>query len=150
MEIRGRNRKAHQIKEVENCQEIPLLHQLWFAVRGSMNQKQADDCVFCLSRSSYQRPRLIAWLLIAASLGAALVCAVLAVRLWPTYLHIFTPYLKWQDAILATLLYITLLLLAGVILVVRFLYALRAGYRHIMFILQRGSSLTVRYLSPNN
>lgn len=115
-----------------------------------MIQIPADDYVFFLSRSSYKRTRLIAWLLIVASLGAALVCAVLAVRLWPTYLHIFTPYLKWQDALLATLLYITLLLLAGIILVGRFLYALRAGYRQGMFILEGGSSLTVRDLSPKN
>lgn len=115
-----------------------------------MIQTSANDYVFFLSRSSYKRTRLIAWLLIAASLGVALVCAVLAARLWPMYLHIFTPYLKWQDALLATLLYVVLLLLAGSIMVVRFLYALHAGYRQGMFILEGGSTLTVRDLSPKN
>lgn len=115
-----------------------------------MIQTPANDYVFFLSRSSYKHTRLLAWLLITASLVTALACVILAARLWPMYSHTFTPYLKWQDALFASLLYIALILLGGSLIVVRFLYALRAGYHQGMFILEGGSTLTVRDLSPKN
>jgi hypothetical protein len=115
-----------------------------------MAQTPANDYVFYLYHAPYKRTRLLAWLLILASLAIAFACAVLASRLWPTYSHTFTPYLKWQDALLATLWYITLILLGGSVLVVRFLHALRAGYYRGMFLLKGDSTLIVRDLSPKN
>src|SRR5579864_6613203 len=115
-----------------------------------MIQTSASNHVFYPSRASYVRTRLLGWLLILASLTIAVVCAVLAIRLWPTYSHTFTPYLKWQDALLASFWYSVLLLLGGSMLVARFLYALHAGYYRGMFILEGGSTLTVRDLSPKN
>ncbi len=115
-----------------------------------MTQTPANDYVFYLSRTSYKRTRLLAWLLILGSLAIAFASAILAVRLWPTYIHTFTPYLKWQDALLATLWYISLILLGGSVMVVRFLSALRAGFHRGMFILKGDSTLIVRDLSPKN
>ncbi len=115
-----------------------------------MIQTPVNNYVFYLKRASYNRMRMLAWLLISASLAIALACVVLAIRLWPTYSHTFTPYLKWQDALLASLWYIALLLLGGSVLVARFLYALRAGYSQGMFILGSDSTLIVRDLSPKN
>src|SRR5260370_6908583 len=115
-----------------------------------MTQTPANDYVFFLSRSSYRHTRLLAWLLIAASLVTALASPILAARLWPMYSHTFTPYLKWQDALFASLLYIALILLGGGLIVVRFLYALRSGYHQGMFVLEGRSALTVRDVSPKS
>lgn len=115
-----------------------------------MIQTPGNSYVFYLSRASYKRTSLLAWMLILSSLALAFVCAALAFRLWPTYTHTFTPYLKWQDALLAILWYISFLLLGGSVLVVRFLYALRAGYYQGMFIQEGDSTLIVRDLSPKN
>jgi hypothetical protein len=110
----------------------------------------ANDYVFYLSHTSYKRTRLLAWILILASITIALACAVLSVRLWSSYTHQFTPYLKWQDALFATLCYLSLVLISGSAMVVRFYYALRAGFYQGMFIQKGGSSLVVRDLSSKN
>lgn len=115
-----------------------------------MTPTAANGYVFYLHHSPYKRTRLLAWLLILASLAIAVVCAVLAIGLWPTYSHEFTLYLKWQDALLATLWYVVLILLGGSILVARFLHALRAGYYRGMLLLQDDATLIVRDLSPKN
>ena len=109
-----------------------------------------NDYVFYLSHTSYKRTCLLAWILILASLTITLACAVLSVRLWSSYTHKFTPYLKWQDALFATLCYISLILIGGCVMVVRFYYALRAGFYQGMFIQKGGSSLIVRDLSSKN
>lgn len=110
----------------------------------------ANDYVFYLSHASYKRIRLLAWLLVLVSLTIAIACVVLAISVWPSYVHTFTPYLKWQDALLATLCYISLILVGGSAMVVRFQYALRAGFYQGMFILEGGSTLIVRDLSSKN
>src|SRR6266700_3865085 len=115
-----------------------------------MIQTSANSYVFYLRRASYLRMHLLGLLLIIASLAIAVICAVLAIRVWPTYSHTFTPYLKWQDALLASLWYIALLLLGGSVVVGRFLYALSAGYHKGIFILEGDSTLIVRDLSPKN
>ncbi len=115
-----------------------------------MTQTPANDHLFYLHHVPYKRTRMLAWALIFASFAIACACAVLAGTLWPTYSHTFTPYLKWQDALLATLWYIILILLGGSVLVVRFIYALRAGYYQGMFLLKGDSTLVVRDLSPKN
>src|SRR5258708_29069463 len=114
-----------------------------------MTQTPANDYVFFLSRSSYRHTRLLAWLLITASLVTALASTILAARLWPMYSHTFTPYLKWEYALFASLLYIALFLLGGSFIRVRFLYALRAQYYQGVFVLESGPSLGLRALSPH-
>jgi len=114
-----------------------------------MIQSAGDTFSFHLSRKHYVRISLLACLLICASLTVAAATGVFGALFWPTYIHRFTFYLKWQDALLATLWYISFMLAGGSILVARFLFALRAGYRDGMFML-RDSSITVRDLSPKN
>src|SRR5437763_783535 len=115
-----------------------------------MIHTSANSYVFYLRRASYLRVHLLGLLLIIASLAIAVVCAVLAIRLWPTYSHTFTPYLKWQDALLASLGYIALLLLGGSVLVGRFFYALSEGYHKGIFILEVDFNIMVLDLSPKN
>ena len=110
----------------------------------------ANDQVFYLSHASYKRTRLLAWILVLASVMIVIACVVLSVRLWPSYTHVFTPYLKWQDALLATLCYISIILIGGSAMVVRFYYALRAGFYRGVFIQKGGSTLIVRDLSSKN
>jgi hypothetical protein len=109
-----------------------------------------NDYVFYLSDASYKRTRLLAGILVVVSLTIAAACVVLSVRLWSSYTHKFTPYLKWQDALLATLCYISLILIGGSAMVVRFYYAVRAGFYQGMFIQKDGSTLVVRDLSSKN
>jgi hypothetical protein len=109
-----------------------------------------NDLVFYLSDASFRRTRLLAWLLVLASLSLAFACIVLSVRLWPTYTHMFTPHLKWQDALLATLCYVSLILIGASVMVVRFYYAVRAGFNQGMFIQKGSSTLVVRDLSSKN
>lgn len=109
-----------------------------------------NDYVFYLSHASYKRTRLLVWLLVVASLTMAIACAVLSVRFWSSYTHKFTPYLKWQDALLATLCYVSLILIGGSVMVVRFYYAVRAGFYQGMFIQRGRSTLIVRDLSSKN
>src|SRR5438046_9531540 len=97
-----------------------------------------NDYVFYLSHASYKRTRLLAWILVLASLTIAIACVVLSIRLWSSYTHIFTPYLKWQDALLATLCYISIILIGGSAMVVRFYYALRDGFYKGMLFLKDG------------
>src|SRR5258706_12478859 len=114
-----------------------------------MIQSAADTYIYRLKRASYKRIRGIAWLLIGLSFACALLCIVGGIQLLPTYTHTFTPYLKWQDALLATLWCSAVLALGSCLLVLRFLYALRAGYRNYMVILKE-STFTGRDLSPKN
>jgi hypothetical protein len=65
-------------------------------------------------------------------------------------MHHFTPYLKWQDALLAVLWYSSFILLVGSIIVARFLIALYKGQRHGILILQEDRRITLRDLSPKN
>ena len=114
-----------------------------------MIQSAADTYFYRLKRTSYVRICLVAWLLVAGSLVCALLCIIAGLGLLPTYTHTFTLYLKWQDALLATLWFTALLALGGSVLVLRFLYALRAGYREGMLTL-KGDTFTGRDLSPKN
>jgi hypothetical protein len=114
-----------------------------------MIQPAEETYIYQLKRSSYRSIRLAALLLMSASFACALICIVAGILLLPTYTHTFTLYLKWQDALLATLWFIALLALGSCLLVLRFLYALRAGYRHCMLML-KGDTFTGRDLSPKN
>jgi hypothetical protein len=109
-----------------------------------------NDLVFYLSSASFRRTRLLAWLLVLASLLLAFTCIVLSIRLWPAYTHVFTPYLKWQDALLATLCYLSLILIAASVMVMRFYYAVRSGFYQGMLMQKSSSTLVVRDLSSKN
>ena len=129
--------------------QLPNL-MLLLSLRGNMVDTPTNDNVFYLSHTSYKRTRLLVWILVVASLTIAIACAVLSVRLWSSYTHRFTPYLKWQDALLATWCYVSLILIGASIMVVRFYYAVRAGFYQGMFIQRGGSTLIVRDLSSKN
>jgi MFS family permease len=105
---------------------------------------------FCLGRSQYKRVRARGWLFFGGFLLVALGALVLGGLLWGTYTHTFTPYLKWQDALVALLWFIAFASLGGSITVVRFLCALHAGYRQGMLTLTDDNTLTVRDLSHEN
>lgn len=106
--------------------------------------------VFYPTHEAYQRNRRFAMLLIALSASGSAVLAVSAIFFWPTYTHPFTPYLKWQDALLAILCYGSFISLIAGITLFRFYVACRQGYRRGILILQPQGILTVRDLSPKN
>jgi hypothetical protein len=115
-----------------------------------MIQPALDTYRFHLGRSSYLRISVLSVLMLASLLTCALIALVLSNMLLPTYMHNFTPYLKWQDALVALLWFITFISLGGSIFVVRFLYALHCGYTKGMLILVKDNALTVRDLAAEN
>lgn len=82
-------------------------------------------------------------------LGAIIALAV-SKQLWTTYNHDFTFYLKWQDALEFLLWFVSFIALGGSVLVLRFLAALRSGYRKGMVILVGQDALIVRDLVAEN
>lgn len=105
---------------------------------------------FDLHYREYRRISLLAWLLGTAFFCCAWLGGLAALLLWPTYTHEFTPYLKWQDALVASCWCVTLVSLGGCVLVLRFVYALRQGYTAGMLTLEDGNRLRGRDLSPKN
>ncbi len=96
------------------------------------------------------RVALLSGLMLAALLICALLALLLSSILWSNYAHNFTPYLKWQDALVALLWFIAFIALGGSIFVVRFLCALHSGAREGMLLLEKGASLIVRDLAAEN
>jgi hypothetical protein len=123
---------------------------LLLSLRGYGSDMPINDHVFYLNYASYKRTRLLIWMLVLVSLTIAIAFAVLSVRLWFSYTHIFTPYLKWQDALLATLCFVSFILIGASAMVVRFYHAVRAGFYEGMFIQKGSSTLVVRDLSSKN
>jgi hypothetical protein len=115
-----------------------------------MIQPAMDTYRFCLGRSQYKRVRARAWLFFGGFLIVALCSLVLGGLLWKTYTHTFTPYLKWQDALVALLWFVSFIACGGSIAVVRFLCALHAGYHKGMLTLAGDNTLTVSDLSHEN
>jgi hypothetical protein len=114
-----------------------------------MVQELMGTHLFRLGRFAYLRATVKGWLLFGGFLLCTVISALLGARLFTSYAHTVTPYLKWQDALLALLWFITFLSLLGGVLVVRFLYALRTGYDKSM-IEVRDAALIVRDLSHEN
>ena len=110
----------------------------------------ARAVMFYPTRASARHNRLLAVFLIILTIWAAVLLAFAAYRLWPAYTHSFTPYLKWQDALLAAFCYGSLVLLCAAIILARFLFACHLGSRRGMLMLASGGVLTVRDLSPKN
>jgi hypothetical protein len=105
---------------------------------------------FGLGRRQYLRIRTWGGLFLCGQLLCACFSLAMGLLFWKSYAHNFTPYLKWQDALLVFFWFMAFVALEGGILVVRFLHALHAGYTQSMVILVGSSSITVRDLSPEN
>ncbi|HEX4205759.1 MAG TPA: hypothetical protein VHZ51_16490 [Ktedonobacteraceae bacterium] len=115
-----------------------------------MAQLAIDTCHFFLGRPQYRRVIARSWLFLGSFLGSAVLALVLSALLWKAYTHTFTPYLKWQDALVALLWFIAFATFGGCVMVVRFQCAVHAGYRQGMFTLTGDNMLTVRDLSHEN
>jgi hypothetical protein len=106
--------------------------------------------IFYPTRQAARHNRLLAILLVILSLTGSALLAFIAILFWPTYTHPFTPYLKWQDALVAILCYGSFILLIASITLTRFHLASRRGQRHGVLIIHPRGALTVRDLSPKN
>ena len=129
------------IQTSESRHTQPIQHNILAAAR---------PIIFYPTPQAARRTRLLATLIIIFTLLGSILLALTAYRFEPTYTHPFTPYLKWQDALLATLCYGSLILFIASIILVRFHFACRQGSRQGILILQPQSTLTVRDLSPKN
>lgn len=109
-----------------------------------------DTYCFHLGCTQYQRVKLRGWLFLASFVVAASVSFFLGCLLWKSYTHVFTPYLKWQDAVVALLWFIAFISLGGSGVVVRFLCELHAGYHKGTLTLDSKNILKVRDLSHEN
>ncbi len=105
---------------------------------------------FYQSRMAYTRTRRLGWLLSGVFLLSAIVSFTLGVRLLGTYTHVFTFYLKWQDALVALLWFLSFLTLGGSVLTLRFQYAVYVGYVKGVFSLIDSTSIAVRDISAEN
>lgn len=115
-----------------------------------MSQTIQNTHLFRLERKAYKLIGALGWLLFNGFLISAFICASLSVWLLPTYSHAFTPYLKWQDALVALCWYLTFISLGGCVMVGRFLYGLHIGYRQAMLTLMGNDTLIIRDLSHEN
>lgn len=115
-----------------------------------MLQPAIDTYMFRLGRSSYRRTRLLGALWLGGFFSYACLALLLSVWLIPTYAHTFTPYLKWQDALVAFLWATALFSLIGWAFTLRFLCALYIGYTRGMLTLVKDKHLAVRDLSHEN
>jgi hypothetical protein len=105
---------------------------------------------FRLGRSAYKQIVMRSWLMLTGLLSLALVTLVLGIVMWKTYNHHFTLYLKWQDALVALLWFISFLGMGGSIMIGRFLHAVHAGSEQGMITLIENSNLVARDLSSLN
>lgn len=115
-----------------------------------MLQIALDSAGFRLSRYGYRHVGLVGVLMLIALLIGATLSIILAITMWKTYAHEFTLYLKWQDAVVALLGVLAFMGLGASIFVMRFLFALRAGYTRGMILLQGAHLLAARDLSIKN
>jgi hypothetical protein len=120
------------------------------AVKEEMARFMEDTCLFRLDRSAYKRAYRQGLLWCAGYIACAALSLLASLLLLPTYTHIWTPYLKWQDALVALLCFITLLGLGGATFVVRFLHALHEGYKIGVLHFVKGTSIAARDLSQEN
>jgi MFS family permease len=114
-----------------------------------MIQSAVDTYLFRLGRPAYKHNHTLGWLWCIGFLAGAITTLLLSLVLLPTYAHTFTPYLRWQDALVAFLWFVTLLCLSGCIFGVRYLKVLHTGYTKELLTITDGQQLTVRDLSPD-
>ncbi len=105
---------------------------------------------FYQDRAVYRRTRRLGWLLCCAFLLGAIISFTLGMYLWGTYRHVFTFYLKWQDALVALLWFVTFLTLSGSVLTLRFQHAVHVGYRKGVFSFIDSTCIAVRDISAEN
>ena len=115
-----------------------------------MIQSAIDTYQFRLGTSAYVHARTRGWLWFGAFLLTGMSSLLLSLRLLPSYAHTFTPYLRWQDGLVALLWFIALLCLAGCLFCVRYLVALHAGHTREVLTITEGRTLTIRDLSTEN
>ena len=115
-----------------------------------MIQFAGNTHTFYQSRAAYVRTRRLGWLMCCVFLLGAIVSFASGVKVWGTYTHVFTLYLKWQDALVALLWFFTLLTLCGSVLTLRFQHAVRVGYIKGVFSLIDSTSIAVRDISAEN
>ena len=101
-------------------------------------------------RSAYQRIIARSWLMLMGLLSLALITLVLGIVMWKTYNHHFTFYLKWQDALVSLLWFISFLGVGGSVMAGRFLYAVHTGRAEGMIVLIDNQHLVARDLSSLN
>lgn len=115
-----------------------------------MIQSAMGSYLFRLGRPAYGRARLLGWLWFIGFVVLAATAFWLSIRLLSTYTFTFTYHLRWQDALIALLWFVTLLCLGGAIFSIRYQVALRAGYKHEMLTIVEGKTVMIRDLSPEN
>lgn len=111
---------------------------------------EEETQVFRLERRAYKRTLRQGWCWCIGYLSDAGLALIGGLLLLPTYTHVWTPYLKWQDALVSLLCFVGLLGLAGVIFVLRFLYTLHAGYTTGILHINSDHTMAVRDLSHEN
>ncbi len=125
----------------DSRQTRPIEHNIVAAAR---------PIIFYPTLQAARRTRLLATVLLLVALLGSMLLALAAWRFEPTYTHPFTPYLKWQDALLATLCYGSFILLIASIVLARFQFACRRGGLQGIFILHSQGTFAVRDVSPKN
>ena len=162
-----------EAKEYQQCSShsgqweihpVPIQHQMMgerMHLRSPCREERvvplADNTYrFNLDRVQYLRIRAIGMLFLCGLLVCVCVAVAVGISLWKSYPHDFTPYLKWQDALLSLSWFIAFIALEGGILTGRFLHALHAGCtRGMVTIVENsqtgcGSTIMVRDLSAEN
>ena len=115
-----------------------------------MIQSTADTYLFRLGTPAYMSARNRSWLWLGGFFLIGMSGFLLGLRLLPTYAHTFTPYLRWQDGLVALLWFISLLCVGGCLFSFRYMAALRVGHQHEILTLTKDHTLTIRDLSPEN
>lgn len=115
-----------------------------------MIQSTTDTYLFRLATAAYMQAHTRSWLWLGSFFLVGMSTLLLGLRLLPTYVHTFTPYLRWQDGLVALLFFITLLCLGGCLFSLRYMVALRAGHRHGILTVSQEHTLTIRDLSTEN
>src|SRR5258708_2475949 len=115
-----------------------------------MFQSTGDHYLFHVKHSAYIRTRFLGWLWCAGFLLAACLALFLSFKLIATYPHTFAPYLKWQDALVSSLWWVSSLSIGGLVLIIRLLTALNAGYSKGMVEVFKDEYLMIRDLSHEN
>ena len=105
---------------------------------------------FYQDHMAYGRTRRLGWLMCSVFLLGSIVSFVAGVRVWGTYTHVFTFYLKWQDALVALLWCFALMTFCGCGLILRFQHAVRVGSIKGVFSLIDSTSIAVRDISAEN
>jgi len=123
---------------------------LWIVHEHEERERMENVSSFRPGRSAHKHIVVRSWLMLVGLLSLALITLVLGIVMWKTYNHRFTFYLKWQDALVALLWFLSFLSVGGSAMTGRFLYAVRAGSKQGMITLSDKQRLVARDLSSLN